>query len=201
MSHANAEWSVIDRFLCKLCFWSIRFVGQWPTMRIVFDQAHAHAGEIDWRSVEQDNWACGPRPKTGCYGEHLLTPEVASSLKRLLEDGRPVVPVTSTGKPMWMKHSKRPQSQFDNRWKNLLDRVEREHSKFERLPFGSLRDILPNVIRRKFSDDVASLALQHGTYPADKLLKCYANFPFAKLFDATEKLHDHFMPMLKKLNV
>lgn len=200
MSNANAEWKVMIAF-CVNCAFGQSEVGQWATKRIVFGRSHPHAEKISWRSDASDNWACGPRPKTGCYGEHLLWPEVASSLHRLLEDGRPVVPMTRTGRPMWMKYAKRPQSQFDNRWRSLLDKVQSEHPDFERLPFGSLRDILPNVLRRDFSDDIASLALQHGTYSADKLLKCYANFPFAKLFEATEKLHDYFMPMLKKLSI
>ena len=100
---------------------------------------------------------------------------------------------------MWMTHAKRPQSQIDNRWNRLIGKITKANPDFPKLPFGSLRDVLPDVLRNKYSDDVASLALQHKTYSADKLLKCYANFPFAKLFTATEELRELFKPMLDAL--
>jgi hypothetical protein len=64
------------------------------------------------------------------------------------------------------------------------------------LPFGSLRDLLPNVLRREFSDEVASICLQHGQIGEDELLKCYANVPFKKLFEATRQLEPRFRPFL-----
>ncbi|MEX0597540.1 MAG: hypothetical protein WD512_13695 [Candidatus Paceibacterota bacterium] len=54
-------------------------------------------------------------------------------------------------------------------------------------------------MRQKYSDDIASLALQHGYLGEDKLLKCYANLPFNRLFSATRELAHVFEPMLSKL--
>jgi len=198
MRNTDPFWKCIIA-VCVNCAFGQSEIGQWSTKRIVFSHAHPHAEKIGWRSKGSDHWACGPRPKTGCYGEHLLWPEVADAIKPLMADGRPVLAVTRTGKPMWMTHAKRPQSQIDNRWKSLMDRITKKTPDFPRLPFGSLRDVLPDIIRQKYSDDVASLALQHKTYSADKLLQCYANFPFAKLFKATEELREHFKPMLDAL--
>jgi hypothetical protein len=184
---------------CVNCAFGQSEIGQWSTRNIRLHQEHPHAGKIGWDTSPTDSWMAGPRPKTGCYGEHLLWPEVAMAIEHLLKDGRPVLAITRTGKPMWMEHSKRPQSQIDNRWNRLIDKIIESQSGFPKYPFGRLRDTLPNLLRQRYSDDIASLALQHGTYADDKLLKCYANLPFAKLFEATRGLRDHFRPMLDTL--
>jgi hypothetical protein len=77
--------------------------------------------------------------------------------------------------------------------------VDRDHADFPKLPFGSLRDLLPNILRREYSDEVASLALQHGKLGDDDLLKCYANLPYKKLFEATRQLRTMFEPFLAAL--
>jgi hypothetical protein len=114
-----------------------------------------------------------------------------------------VLPVTKhpKGKPWYRTHSKNAQSQFGNWWTTLLDRVRavKEHTDFPKLPFGSLRDLLPNILRREYSDEVASLCLQHGKLGDDDLLKCYANLPYKKLFEATRQLRTMFEPFLAAL--
>ncbi len=70
---------------------------------------------------------------------------------------------------------------------------------FPRLPFGSLRDVLPDLLRLRYSDDVASLALQHGKIRDDPLLQHYANMPFRRLFEATRELRSHIQPMFDEL--
>jgi len=77
--------------------------------------------------------------------------------------------------------------------------VREGHPDFPRLPFGSLRDLLPNILHREGSDEVASLALQHGKLSSDKLLDCYANLLFRKLFEATRELRTIFKPFLDSL--
>ena len=73
---------------------------------------------------------------------------------------------------------------------------EDKYPNFPYFSFGTLRDLLPDMLRNRFSDDVASLALQHGSLGEDQLLKCYANLPFKRLFEATIKLRPYFRPML-----
>ena len=142
----------------------------------------------------------GPRPKTGIYGEHLLWPQVAAAVKPFL-DGRPYLPMTKTNKPWYRPHSANPQTAFQNWWRSVLDRIgnQDENKGFPRLPFGSLRDLLPNILRAEYGDDVASMALQHGKNKSDNLLDCYANIPFRKLFKATKELEMRFKPFLDKL--
>ena len=76
--------------------------------------------------------------------------------------------------------------------------MQKTAADFPRLPFGSLRDVLPNVLRRDDEDDVASICLQHGKME-DDLLKCYANVPYKKVFNATRKLEPVFRPFLDQL--
>ena len=191
--------------ICVNCAFGASEVGQWSTKNYHLFAKHPHADKLGFKSTDADSWVLGKRPKTGIYGEHLLWEEVARAVKPLL-DGREVLPVTKhpKGKPWYRPHSKNAQSQFGNWWagdNGLLERVraDKDHANFPKLPFGSLRDLLPNVLRREFSDEVASLCLQHGKLGDDDLLKCYANLPFKKLFEATRELHAMFVPFLSTL--
>jgi hypothetical protein len=189
--------------VCVNCAWGASEVGQWHTRDYQLFAKHPHADKLGITSTDADSWIVGNRPKTGIYGEHLLWEEVARAVKPFL-DGREVLPVTKhpKGKPWYRTHSKNSQSQFGNWWSGdngLLERVRKHHADFPRLPFGSLRDLLPNILRREYADEVASLALQHGKLSDDNLLDCYANLPFRKLFEATRALRTMFKPFLDVL--
>jgi hypothetical protein len=182
--------------LCVNCAFGASEVGRWSTELYAINQAHPHAHRIGIASTDADSWVTGNRPKTGVYGEHLLWREVAQAVAPFL-DGREVLPITRTGSPWYKTHASNPQTKFTRWWSDLTARVQRKHDKaFPHLPFGSLRDTLPDVLRRNYSDDVASLCLQHGKIGDDDLLNSYANLPFRRLFDATRELADHFRPML-----
>ena len=189
--------------VCVNCAFGASEVGQLPTRNYQLFTGHPHADKLGITSTDADSWIVGKRPKTGIYGEHLLWDEVAQAVKPFL-DGRTVLPITDhpKGKPWYRTHSKNAQSQFSNWWAALLDNVqaEEEHANFPRLAFGTLRDLLPNILRREYSDEVASLALQHGKLSDDDLLKCYANLPYKKLFQATRELRDMFAPFLSALS-
>lgn len=186
--------------VCVNCAFGASEIGQWPTNLYTFHKAHPRAKEVEFDSTDQDSWITGPRPKTGIYGEHLLWPQVVTAVEPFL-DGRPYLTMTRTGKPWFRQHSANPQTAFQSWWKRVLDRItdQEEHKDFPRLPFGSLRDLLPNVLRAEYGDDVASIALQHGKNKFDDLLDCYANVPFRKLFRATKELETRFKPFLDKL--
>jgi hypothetical protein len=185
--------------LCVNCAFGASEAGQWPAQLFTFHKAHPHAAEVEFDSTDSDSWVTGPRPKTGVYGEHLLWPSVAIAVEPFLRDKRPVFPMTSKGNPWFRPHSANPQTAFGNWWYRLLDRVEEKHPEFPRLPFGSLRDLLPNLLRHEYGDEVASMCLQHGENKHDDLLDCYANVPFRKLFRATKEIESRFKPLLDKL--
>ncbi|MGO8746979.1 MAG: hypothetical protein ACLQNE_13410 [Thermoguttaceae bacterium] len=109
--------------------------------------------------------------------------------------------MTRTGKRWYRPHSANPQTAFQNWWKLVLDRIgsQEENKNFPRFPFGSLRDLLPNILRAEYGDDVASIALQHGKNKFDDWLDFYANIPFRKLFNAIRELQARFRPFLDKL--
>jgi hypothetical protein len=187
--------------VCVNCAFGASEVGQWHTRDYQLFAKHPYAEVLDITSTDADSWIVGKRPKTGIYGEHLLWEEVARAVKPFL-DGRAVLPMTKRGEPWYRTHSKNAQSQFGNWWageNGLLERVREHHADFPKLPFGSLRDLLPNILRREYSDEVASLALQHGKLSGDDLLKCYANLPYRRLFEATRQLRTMFEPFLAAL--
>jgi hypothetical protein len=185
---------------CVNCAFGQSEIGQWKARRVQLFVRHPHEKAIDYPSSDNDSWIVGPRPKTKLYGEHLLWPEVATSLSEVIKSGQEFIWETRTGNPVFKAYSKQPASEINNWWnKTLMPRVIEANRNFRSLPFGSLRDVLPNILARDYSHDVATLALQHKTFTEDELLKCYANLPFKKLFNATKELHAHFLPMLKKL--
>jgi hypothetical protein len=180
------------------CAFGASEVGKWRMSDYQLHARHPHAQALGIASDDTDSWIVGRRPKTGVYGEHLLWDAVACSVQPFM-DGRNVLPITNKGQPWYRPHSTNPQSGFGNWWFHLLDKVKEQHPDFPRLPFGSLRDLLPNILRREYSDEVASLALQHGKLSSDNLLDCYANLPFRKLFEATRELRTMFKPFLDAL--
>jgi hypothetical protein len=186
--------------VCVNCAFGASEIGQWPMNLYTFYTAHPHSKEVEFTSTNQDSWITGPRPKTGIYGEHLLWPQVAAAVEPF-RDGRPYLPMSRTNKPWFRANSGNPQTGFQNWWKSVLDRItsQDEHRGFPRLPFGTLRDLLPNLLRPDYGDEVASMCLQHGENKYDDLLDCYANVPFRKLFQATKEIEERFKPFLDKL--
>ena len=180
--------------ICVNCAFGASEVGRLSTRGYSIHKAHPHADKVGIASTDADSWVVGPRPKSGVYGEHLLWPEVADAVAPFL-DGRSVLPITKRGTPWYRPHQNNAQTKFGNWWSDLLNRVEKRHPGFPRLPFGSLRDLLPDILRREFSDEIASICLQHGEVE-DELLRCYANVPFKKLLDATRQLKPMFQPFL-----
>ena len=168
---------------------------------------HEYADRLNFSSAENDSFVRTLRPKTKVFGEWLLWPETVEMLRWGIarrEKIRKFGPsasliVSEYGKPWYDEEAtKNPQAKFANVWDRLISRVrkEKEHEQFLHLPFGTLRDTLPDVIRQRYSDELASLCVAHGsTFKGDKLLDCYTNKPFGRLHQAIRELHDHFAPV------
>ena len=104
--------------------------------------------------------------------------------------------VSEQGKPLYRENTKNPHSNFSNAWKDLIKRVWKSEPSFRFLPFGTLRDTLPDTLRQLFKDEIATLSLAHGTpFVGDSLLECYASKPFGRLHDALRELRDYFAPV------
>ena len=196
LQHANRfERALIG--VCVNCAFGQSEVGQWTTENFAIHTAHPHSKQVDYASTDADSWVFGFRPKTQVYGEHLLWDEVAQAVNPFL-DGRPFLPMSQIGKPWYRVDSKNSQAKFGNVWDKLLNRVQKHHPDFRRLPFGSLRDLLPNIIEREFDKETADIALQHGA-PDHQILRCYSNVPYKKVFRATVVLKPMFQPFLDEL--
>lgn len=168
---------------------------------------HEFADRLNFVSTENDSFVRTLRPKTTVFGEWLLWPETVEMLrwgvarrKKIAGFGPDALLIVSEhGKPWYNEvASKNPQAKFANVWKELIRRVRKEKDleNFRHLPFGTLRDTLPDVIRHRYSDELASLCVAHGsTFKGDKLLDCYTNKPFGRLHQAIRELHAHFAPV------
>ncbi len=175
-------------------------LGRVQTDDFQFNEAHPHAAKLAFLSTEADSFLTLFRPKTDVFAQWLLWPEVVQmvrwAIKRSEGLGTKLLFVWETGKPMYDEESANPQAGFANHWNRLLDRVKKSQAAFQRLPLGSLRDTLPDVLRQRYTDDIASLCLAHGSpSKADNLLECYANKPFGRLHTAIRELGAFFAPV------
>ena len=174
-------------------------VGCLLTKNIHLYSAHPYADKLGIVSTDADSWVVGPRPsKTTVYSEHLLWSEVAAAVQPYM-DGREVLPINRVGKPWYRPDSKNAQSGFGNWWSRIINNVVKDNPNFPKLPFGSLRDVLPNILRQKYGEEIASLCLHHVKSGQDDLINSYANKPYARLFSATRELHEMFKPMLTQI--
>lgn len=165
-----------------------------------FSACHPDAQKLGFISDPSDSFLTRFRPKTDVFGQWLLWPDVARmaqwAIKRSERLGTKFLFVWETGKPMYDEQMENPQSGFANHWNRLLTRVKKSHPNFPQLPFGSLRDTLPNILRQRYTDDIASLCLAHGSpCKTDHLLECYANKPFGRLHTAIRELGAIYLPI------
>jgi hypothetical protein len=167
---------------------------------------HEHAGRLNFISTETDSFVRTLRPKTTVFGEWLLWPETVQMVQWGIARRKTVtgfgpdalIFVSESGGSWYSEGSKNPQVRFTKVWNDLIKRVrkEKEHEEFRRLPLGTLRDTLPDIIRHRYGDDLASLCVAHGNaFAGDSLLDCYTNRPFGRLHTAIRELHQHLAPV------
>lgn len=97
--------------------------------------------------------------------------------------------LTDNGRPYWSKTASGNRSQLiPNLWCRLLDRVQKDHTDFPRLPFNSLRDTSANMIRQMAGEETASLHLAHKHQSKDEHLRRYTHPVRKRHFKALLKL-------------
>lgn len=205
----NRHATPIERLLLYVglnCAMGAAELGRLRLCDFILHRKHEHASRLDFSSSDSDSFLRCLRAKTTVFGEWLLWPETVQMIewgiarrKRIPGDSPDAVLVVSESGASWYSDgSKNPQVRFTNVWNGLIRRVqkEKEHESFRRLPFGTLRDTLPDIIRHRFGDELASLCVAHGNvFRGDSLLDCYTNRPFGRLHKAIRELHNHFRPM------
>ena len=151
-----------------------------------FDQKHEFAEQLGFHSTEEDSFIRFLRPKTSVFGEWLLWAETVEMVRwgfaRAEEIGHDLLFISEEGRPWYNERANRnPQAKFTNVLNTLIRRVKKSDPDFRRLAFGTLRDTLPNLLRRNYSSEMASICLAHGsTYKGDSLLDCYTDKPFGR---------------------
>ncbi len=160
------------------------------------DQPHPFAKKLGIHSTAADCFLRYFRPKTGVFGEWYLWPETVELVRRAIERskaiGSDLIFCRETGTPLYDERLKKPDAGFANLWGYC-----RKRSKItKKLPFGSLRDTLPDHFRGTCDNpEIASICLTHGTPGVDKLIDCYANKPFGQLHEAIKKSRAYYAPV------
>jgi hypothetical protein len=126
-----------------------------------------------WKVTKQAiQWAMERRP-TDTNSENLL--------------------LNKNGNPYWRQTKGGNRSQdIPNLWNRLLDRIQKDHPDFRRLPFNSLRDTSANFVRRISGEEVASLHLAHKHQSKDENLGRYTNPTRRRHVKALLKLEQKF---------
>jgi hypothetical protein len=199
----NKHATPIERLLLYVglnCAMGAAELGRLSARDILFDHRHEYAERLHFESTDRDGFVRFLRPKTEVFGEWLLWPETTRMIRWGLDRSRRIgsdlLLVSDRGVPWYRESATNAQYHFANTWNRLLGRVRKSDPEFPILPFGTLRDTLPDLLRHKASDELASICLAHGQpFHGDNLLECYGNRPYGRLHDAVRKLHAHFAPV------
>jgi hypothetical protein len=201
----NKHATPLERLMLYLglnCAMGAAEMGRLAAEEILLGHRHEHAERLHFDSTEADSFIRFLRPKTDVFGEWFLWPETVEMIRWGLERARRIgselLFISEKGQPWYNEAASNAQYKFANSWTRLLDRVAKSpsHSEFRKLPFGTLRDTLPDLMRHRFGDDLASLCLAHGSpFHGDVLLECYGNKPFGRLHKALAELRSHFSPV------
>lgn len=171
----------------------------------VLFQTHPHAKKLQIPASNQDSWLRYFRPKTSVFGEWYLWPETVEMIewgKRRAKGLKSKHLICrASGNPLYDESLGNPQSGFANLWTRLRNRAIAKDGNLPKLPFGSLRDTLPDHLRHEYSSELASICLTHGIptniESADDLLDLYSNRPFGRLHAALKESRDYYAPVFK----
>lgn len=165
---------------------------------VLLRQKHPHEKDVGCSSTNDDGWICRVRQKTGVYGEFKLWPETIRAVEWWLRqraaitiaDGVTTLLATKKGHrydtPTKGNHTN---FQIPNSWFQLTKRIHHDNASFRQLSFNKLRKTAGNLIRSESSGEIAGVFLCHGTpVKTDGLLDLYTNRPFAKVFDAIDRV-------------
>lgn len=201
----NHHATPLERLLLYLglnCAMGAAEMGRLETGDVILHRAHEHADRLHFNSTDDDSFIRFLRPKTSVFGEWLLWgPTVTMirwALARSKDCGSNILLVSDRGEPWYSEDSTNSQAKFANVWKRLFNRVKKSQHEFRYLPFGTLRDTVPDLLRHRFGDELASLSLAHGSpFSGDNLLDCYGNKPFGRLHTALRELEQYFRPVFQ----
>lgn len=211
LAKINVECDVLQRMLLYLglnCAFGASEVG-----RIEFDDLYLRQPNPlehcwhnqNYKADPNESWIAFLRPKTGVAGCWWLFPETVDALEAWLKvrpktDVQRIV-VSEAGTSLYRDQSKNAQSGFGNHWRSFMKRVIQKYPRlkdgkaFQHLPFGTLRDQLPDWAVANGESESGSIALAHGCPFKDDLLTCYSNRPFPRMFEVQRQYREFLMPV------
>ena len=159
---------------------------------------HPHAREAGYSGTDQDGWVLRVRRKSSVYGEWKLWPETVAAVEWWLRQragiqiGKGVTTLLVTTKGSRYDaatKSNHGNSRIPNGWSRLTARIREDLPDFRWLSFNKLRKTASNLVRSEAGGEIAGVFLCHGTpVKSDGLLDVYTNRPFAKVFEATDRV-------------
>ena len=180
-------------FVALNCAMSSSQLGLLRVSNVLLDHEHEHAKYLGFESSPEDSWIRTRRPRTGELGEWRLWPETTAILRWGVERahrlGSEFVFVNSEGQPMWDEMSHKPHNPFSNLWNRLLRRVRETEPVFPAFPLGSMRNVLPEFLRREYGDEMAAICLTHHR---SRCLEHHSVKPFGLFHKAMMKASEFF---------
>lgn len=169
-------------------------------------QQHPHGSEVGFEGSGDSSWIFRVRRKTGVYGEWSLWSETTRAIEWWLSERQQIDVAPNVTTLLVGRTGRRydartaggnPNQQLPNSWAALTRRIrESGHPEFRALSFNKLRKTAGNLVRKVGDGEIAGVFLCHGTpVRSDRLLDLYTNRPFAKLFDALERVGDRLRPL------
>jgi len=182
------------------CAFGAAEVGRLVEEEALLNHTHEYPDRLSFETTNEDSFIRLMRPKTNVFGEWLLWPETAEAVRwanqRAKREGGTFIACRAGGSPLYEETSRNPQAAIAKRWNDLIIRVRKDDKDFPKLPFGTLRDTIPDKLRHMGHDTLASMCLAHGTpFKGDSLLDCYGDRPYGRLHDALRTLRGFFSPI------
>jgi hypothetical protein len=205
----NKHADGIERLLLYLglnCAFGAAEAGRLTVDELLFNHEHEYSERLAFETTSEDSFIRLRRPKSSMFGEWLLWPETVKMLRwgvtRCQELRSVFVICKDDGEMLYNEKARNAQRPFASIWNDLVARARKSDSSLPKLPFGSLRDTLPDRIRHKYYDELASICLAHKTsYKADRLLDAYGNKPFGRLHTAIRQLREEYAPVFKAAEI
>ena len=178
LAELNRHATPVERLVLYLglnCAMGAAELGRLLKGDLLLHQAHPYAERLHLNSTPEDSFIRFLRPKTHVFGEWLLWNETVRMIQWGLEESSrlksDLLFVSDRGQPWYRERTKNPHSKFSNVWTGLIRRVRKSDLEFRHLPVGTLQDTLPDLLRHRYSDEIASLTLAHGSpFHGDSLL-------------------------------
>jgi hypothetical protein len=160
-------------------------------------------------STDRERWVMCVRHKSGVYGEWKLWSVTARAAKWWRQ--RSLIRVAS-GVTTFLVNAKGQRSdsptkgnhtnfQLTNMWFRLTKQIQKDDPEFRTLSLNKLRKTTGNVVRAGAGGEVAGVFLCHGQpVRADDLLDVYTNRPFARVFEAIDRVGATLKPVWAEID-